>query len=169
MPEFKSECWMVGSGIAQKLDLLSPIRWDELSCEHSYTDTDKTQALITHELTHVFHGQLNASPDFSEVSGIDWFVEGLAVYVSGQLDVSRIKEVKSALAQGQIPDSLENFWTGRLKYGLSGSVVMYIDKTYGRPALEKLLPFNNLNALLGSLGTSENKLLEGWKSYLNSL
>ncbi|MFZ4520792.1 MAG: hypothetical protein ACOYNC_03750 [Bacteroidales bacterium] len=48
------------------------------SCEHVYSEKLKTQQIITHELVNVYHGQLNAGPDFSDVSGIDWFVEGLA-------------------------------------------------------------------------------------------
>src|SRR6187551_2042138 len=78
MPAFKSECWMVASGIATRLDVISPRRWDKEACEHVYAETKKTQLLITHELIHVYHGQLNTSPDFSNVDGIDWFVEGLA-------------------------------------------------------------------------------------------
>ena len=83
MPEFKSECWMVASGVGSKLDLISPKYWSKESCEHDYNDTLQTQNLITHGLVHVYHGQLNQSSDFSDITGLDWFVEGLAVYVSG--------------------------------------------------------------------------------------
>jgi hypothetical protein len=69
MPQFKSECWMVASGVAAKLDMISPAVWSKEACEHSYADTVKTQRLITHELVHVYHGQSNASPDFSDVTG----------------------------------------------------------------------------------------------------
>ncbi len=41
-PDFKSECWMVGSGVASKLDIISPKIWDTESCEHKYADTAKT-------------------------------------------------------------------------------------------------------------------------------
>lgn len=49
MPEFKSECWMVASGMATRLDILSPTLWDTAACEHRYSDTEKTQQLITHD------------------------------------------------------------------------------------------------------------------------
>lgn len=169
MPDFKSECWMVASGVATKLDMISPKMWDQEACEHTYAEMQKTQQLITHELVHVYHGQLNASPDFSNVEGIDWFVEGLATYASGQCDSSRIAEIKKAIAAGKIPDGLDNFWTGKLKYGLSGSVVMYLDHQYGRDKLKALLPFSKKAEILSALGTTETALLGEWKNYIQSL
>ncbi len=169
MPGFKSECWMVASGVASKLDLLSPKAWDKEACEHIYSDKIKTQQVATHELFHVYHGQLNASPDFSSVTGIDWFVEGLATYASGQCDTFRITEIKKAISENKIPLSLDKFWTGNLKYGLSGSVVMYIDNKYGRGRLKELLPFNKNTKLLDSLGISETDLLNEWKIFIEKL
>jgi len=169
MPGFKSQCWMVASGVAQKLDIISPIMWDSLSCEHSYSNTLKTQRLITHEFVHVYHGQQNVSPDFSNVSGIDWFVEGLAVYASGQCDSARISEVKKSLSENKIPETLDKFWTGNLKYGLSGTMVMYLDNNYGREILIGLLKFNNIIDVLGSLGTTESEILNEWKKYIKDL
>ncbi len=169
MPDFKSECWMVASGVAARLDLLSPTMWGKEACEHIYSEKDKTQKLITHELIHVFHGQQNASPDFSNTEGIDWFAEGLATYVSGQCDSSRISEIKKAITANKIPDGLDKFWTGKLKYGLSGSVVMYIDYKFGRTKLKELLPYNKKSEILSSLNTTEGELLAGWEKYMRSL
>jgi len=42
MPDFKSECWMVASGIATKLDMISPKTWDKEACEHIYVKRLKT-------------------------------------------------------------------------------------------------------------------------------
>jgi hypothetical protein len=164
--DFKSECWMVASGVASRLDIISPKLWEKESCEHSFSDKIKTQQLITHELVHVFHGQLNISPDFSDVTGIDWFVEGLATYASGQCDSARINEVKKAIAENSIPLSLDSFWTGKFKYGLSGSVVMYIDNKFGRTQLKGLLKFNNKSELLDSLKITEADLLAGWVTFM---
>lgn len=169
IPDFSSECWMVASGVATKLDMMSPSRWDKEACEHKYTDTKKTQQLITHELAHVYHGQQNASPDFSSVEGIDWFVEGLATYASGQCDDIRMAEVKQAIADDSIPNELDAFWTGKLKYGLSGSVVMFIDHRYGRDKLTTLLPFTKKTELLAALETTESELLIEWKRYMRAL
>jgi hypothetical protein len=168
MPEFKSECWMVASGVSTRLDMISPKLWDSQACEHVYSETIHTQQLITHELVHVYHGQLNVSPDFSNTEGIDWFVEGLATYASGQCDSTRIEEVKKAITENKIPESLDNFWTGKIRYALSGSVVMFIDKKFGRAKLKELLPVNNKQAILSILKTTESELLNGWKIYIRN-
>jgi len=169
MPEFKSECWMVASGVAARLDMISPKLWDKESCDHIYAETLHTQQLITHELVHVYHGQCNVSPDFSNAEGIDWFVEGLATFASGQLDASRIADVKKAIAENKITKGLDNFWTGKIKYGLSGSVVMYIDHHYGRSKLKALLSVNKKSEILSLLKTTETELLNGWKDYMQHL
>lgn len=169
IPDLKSECWMVASGVATKLDMISPKLWDKESCEHIYSESQKTQNLITHELVHVYHGQLNASPDFSNVERIDWFVEGLATYASGQCDSLEITKIKKAISENNIPESLDNFWTGNLRYGLSGSVAMFIDYKYGRTKLKKLLPFNKKSEILLTLETTESELLDTWKKYIQNL
>jgi hypothetical protein len=157
---------MVASGVALQLDMLTPAQWDAESCEHSYTDKVKTQQLITHELVHVYHGQKNVSPDFSDTEGIDWFVEGLATYASGQCDISRLQEVKNAVLNNSIPSNLDNFWKGKLKYGLSGSVILFIDETYGRAKLLELIPFNKKTEILAALNTSEQELIDKWKVFI---
>jgi hypothetical protein len=168
LPDFKSECWMVASGIATKLDIISPKSWDSQSCEHSYSQKTNVQRLITHELVHVFHGQFNESPDFSKTEGIDWFVEGLANYASGQCDSVRILEIKKAIHENAIPATLDSFWTGKLRYGLSGSVVLYIDQHYGRSTLIKLLPMSKKSQILSALGIPEGDLLKEWRAYLQN-
>jgi len=169
MPNFKSQCWMVASGVANKLDIISPKLWDSLACEHVYSNTNKTQNLIKHELVHVFHGQQNISPDFSDVSGIDWFVEGLATCASGQCDSIRILEVQKALLENEIPVTLKKFWTGNLRYGLSGTVVMYLDNKYGREKLTSLLKYNTIEEVLNSLETTESEIMNEWKKYIKEL
>jgi hypothetical protein len=166
IPDFRSECWMVASGNAWRLDVISPKKWDSEACEHLFADSIKTQQIITHEMVHVLHGQLNISPDFSNAEGIDWFVEGLATYVSGQCGSAKIEEIRQAVSDNNVPVSLENFWTGKLRYGLSGSVVMYIDNRYGRTELKKLLWYNKKSDILESLKTTESELLSGWKTYI---
>jgi len=166
IPGFKSESWMVASGSAARLDIISPVRWDKLSSEHSYSDKLKTEQLLTHELLHVFHGQNNISPDFTNTINIDWFVEGFAVYGSGQLNEERMKRVSSAVDKNSIPESLDQFWTGENKYGLSGSVVKYIDIRFGRKALLSLLKYNDKKDILNTLGISEIELLKEWRSFI---
>lgn len=169
MTDFKSECWMVASGVSTKLDVISPKMWETESCEHQYKETNKTQQLITHELVHVFHGQHNVSPDFSAVDGIDWFVEGLATFASGQCNQKRIDEVKKAINENTIPKQLDTFWTGKYKYGISGSMVMFIDHKYGREKLKSLLSFNKKAEILTTLNITEIDLITEWKDFILNL
>lgn len=166
MPDFRSECWMVASGVAAKIDMIAPQQWELDACEHRYADTLKTRQLITHELVHVFHGQRNISPDFSNTEGLDWFIEGLAVFASGQLDSLRLTQVKNALMANHVPEGLDGFWSGKNRYGLSGSVVLFIDHKYGREKLLSLLPLNKKSDLLLALNTTETQLLNEWKSLM---
>lgn len=166
VPDFQSECWMVASGAAGRFDILSPKTWSASACEHDATDLPAVQKLITHELVHILHGAYNPHPGFEAAQGIDWFIEGLATYASGQLDKDRISRLKKSLFNGEIPDTLSLFWTGPNKYGLSGSLVAYIDKKYGREQLIELLPLNTLDEVLKALNTTENELIQNWKQSL---
>jgi hypothetical protein len=163
MPDFKSECWMVASGDGFQLNMISPITWDTAACEHRYSDKQATQKLIAHELVHVYHGQYNRSPDFMDVQGLDWFVEGLATYASGQLTSSRRAGVSNLVAENKAPESLDDFWKGPQRYGLSGSMVEYIDRRYGREVLFSLLVFTKKAEVLNALKITEPELLAGWK------
>jgi hypothetical protein len=165
-PAFTSECWMVASGVATKLDMLSPERWKTEACEHSATDIIRVQRLITHEVVHVYHGQQNPSPDFSNTKGIDWLVEGLATYASGQLDEKRMNDVLTLRNEGKIPSSLDEFWKGKYKYGLAGSVVKYLDDVYGRQKLIELLAKTSKEQVLQVLNTTEKNLLENFNDRL---
>lgn len=165
-PSFKSECWMVASGVATRLDMIAPKKWDKLSCEHKYEETENTKNLITHELVHVYHGQFNPSPDFSKVNNLDWFVEGLAVYASGQCDSARLNEVRKAIVNNEIPEKLDKFWTGKLRYGLSGSVVMYLDKKFGREKIKELLSITQSSELFQSIWIKEEDFITSWKNYM---
>ncbi len=157
---------MVASGVATRLDILSPARWDDEACEHHSGDTADIRRVITHELVHVYHAQRNVSPDFSSITGIDWFVEGLASYAAGQHDSARAASVRRAVMEGSVPTSLSRFWTGPLRYALSASVVAWIDQKYGRVRLRQLLPLNSLDQLLRSLDTTESDLLRMWNTYV---
>lgn len=169
MPGFKSECWMVASGVSNKMDILSPAIWDKQACEHTFSNKTKLQRLVTHELVHVYHGQNNISSDFTETEGINWFIEGLATYVSGQCDSTRITDVKRAIQENKTPESLKNFWSGKLRYGFSGTMVMFIANKYGKNIFAQLLHFNNLTDILNTLNIKENELIENWEKFCLAL
>ena len=164
---FKSECWMVASGVAHRLDILSINRWKQEACEHNPDDIDATQKIITHELVHVFQGQNNPIPDFTGMDDLGWFVEGLAVLVAGQVDSTRINDLKAANEQNKLPLQLKNFWSGKYRYSFSGSLVQYIESKYGAATISKLLKCTKQSEILDLLRLTEDELISDWKKFIN--
>ena len=163
---FQSQCWMIASGVAHRLDLLSPTVWAKEACDHNGNDSTEIRQVIWHELAHVFHGQYNPDHTFNYIEKLDWLVEGLATYVSGQLDEKRLQRIKQLNYENKTPSTLDNFWKGQEKYGLSGSMVSYIDKTFGRQKLFALLKFTTKQDALKFLGLSEEQLIKNWRESL---
>jgi hypothetical protein len=164
MPGFKSECWMVASGVAHRLDILSPLCWKKEACDHNAGDSTEVQKIITHELVHVFHAQHNPNPTFDGMDELSWFVEGLATYASGQLSKERISRVREQFKQEKIPLTLTRLWTGSDKYGRAGSFVQFIDKEFGRKKLVKLLEYTDNSSILKTLHRGEAELISKWKN-----
>ena len=161
---FQSQCWMVASGVGHRLDILSPNVWKKEACDHNANDSTEIRQIIRHELVHVFHGQYNPDHTFNYIEKLDWLVEGVATFVSGQLDAKRLQRIKQIISEGKAPLSLDSFWKGQEKYGLSGSMVAYIDNKYGRNKSFELLKQTNKEIALKSLGISETQLLADWKN-----
>lgn len=165
-PDFESECWMVASGTAAKLTLLSPRVWRTEACEHNPDDAPDTELVLAHEMVHVFHAQNNPNPNFDGMDDLGWFVEGLAVYASGQLDAAKISTAREAIEKGKAPAELEKAWSGKYRYGVSGSLVKFIDRRFGRKILLKLLKATGEKELLGTLNLSEADFLAAWKEFV---
>jgi hypothetical protein len=166
IPGFKSQCWMVASGVADKLDILSPSVWKSEACEHNPEDKTATKDLIAHELVHVYQGQVNRNPDFAGMDNIGWFIEGLAVFVSGQLTKDRIDRAVKAIKMGDYPRELKNAWSGANKYGFSGLLVSYISSKYGKDKITELLTQSTQKGILSMLNVTEQKLLNYWKNWV---
>ena len=163
---FQSECWMIASRVGHRLDILSPTAWGKEACDHNANDSREMSQVIRHELVHVFHGQYNPDHSFNYIEELDWLVEGAATFVSGQLDANRSQGIKRLINENKVPSTLDNFWKGQEKYGLSGSMVAYIDNKYGRNTLFELLRQTNKEAALKSPDISETQLLADWKNSL---
>ena len=127
-----SQCWMVGMGTADLMVVLSPEAWAKQACEHDAKDREATRLLVKHKTIHVYHGQFNPTRDFTGVDDLDWFIEGLAVFGSGQLTKERVDQVQMAADRGQLPTELGKIWTGPQKYGFAGSLVQFVDRKWGR-------------------------------------
>ena len=159
-----SQCWMVGVGVADQFFLLSPTAWSDHAqvCDHAGS-AEEVQGIVTHELTHAYHGQHNATRDFTGMDDLGWFVEGLAVYVSGQLETEHAGDARAAIAANAAPTALANAWSGRYRYGVSGSMVAYVDAHYGRAKIVELLGATTQQQALASLGVSEAQFLSDWR------
>jgi hypothetical protein len=168
VPDLQPECWQVASGTSSLLAILSPRTWKEEACEHDPADSAATALLVAHELVHVFHAQRSASPEFDGMDEIAWLVEGLATYASGQLERAHAKDARAAVDGGVEPTLLAKAWSGRYRYGVAGSLVRYIDVTYGRAMLRALLPATTREEVLRALGIGESTLLERWRAWVRS-
>jgi hypothetical protein len=160
---------MVGVGVADKFFLLSPSVWSDHAqvCDHSGS-AEEVQGIISHELTHAYHGQHNATRDFTGMDDLGWFVEGLAVLASGQLDGPRGGDAAAAIAANAAPTSLVNAWSGRYRYGVSGSMVQYVDQHYGRAKIIELLAATTQQQALAILGVSEAQFISDWRAWVQS-
>jgi hypothetical protein len=163
----KTEPWMVALGVADKLAILTPRVWRKQAVEHDPRDSTHFQELVAHELVHVYHGQHNPSGDFEGMDGLGWFVEGLAVYVSGQLEHGHKDAARNAIVKGKAPTQLAKAWSGTYRYGVSGSMVRFIDKRYGRSTLWQLLPETKPERLLEHLKLSEKDFLRAWRDFVS--
>lgn len=162
-----SQCWMVGVGVADQFFLLTPSAWSDHAqvCDHAGS-AEEVQGVIAHELTHAYHGQHNATRDFTGMDDLGWFVEGLAVLVSGQLEAEHAGDARAAIAANVAPTSLANAWSGRYRYGVSGSMVAYVDQRYGRAKIIELLAATTQQQALASLGVSEAQFLSDWRTWV---
>ncbi len=163
----KTSRWMVASGVADRLVILSPRVWKTEAVEHDPADAKHIRELVAHELVHVYHGQNNPRPDFEGMDEMGWFVEGLAVVVSGQLDNAHRTAAADAIKAGKAPQNLADAWSGRFRYGVCGSMVRFVDMRFGRKMVIKLLATTSNAEALGMLGMSEVDFLEQWRAQVS--
>jgi len=160
-----SEPWMVGSGIGDILILLSPDVWNTQATEHNGSDTTELNEIVAHETTHVYHGQICPKHDFDGMDDVGWFIEGLAVWTSGQLASNHRNDAETAIAEAKIPTHLKDSWTGKYRYGVAGSMVDFLDATWGRRELSELMACTSNSQILNRLKLSEPDFLAKWREW----
>lgn len=164
MPQ--TQCWMVGVGTASVLGLLDPAAWKTDACEHDPDDADHLQRLVTHEMVHVFHGQHCPRPEFDGMDEMGWFVEGLAVHASGQLDDKSRARLRRALSDGKGPATLADVWSGAIRYPAAGTLIEYVESKHGRGMLVRLMAVTTNAEAMALLGTTEQRLLADWRAFV---
>jgi hypothetical protein len=165
----QTACWMVGAADDHHLYLLSPAVWDSEACEHDADDATHRRLLVTHEAVHVYHGQVNPSDDVGLLEDVGWFVEGLATYVSGQLETSHAGRAEEALAARAGPNRLADAWSGAYRYGVAGSLAAFVDQRWGRDTLIAALEITSQDAFLGLLNMAdEEEFLAAWQAWVTS-
>ncbi len=157
-----TESWAVAAGVSDGLFILSPRVWKTEASEHDPNDQGHIRRIVAHELTHVYHGQINPSKDFDGMDDMAWLIEGVATYVSGQMDEEHKGQDVEAVKAGKAPSKLADAWTGRYRYAVSGSIVRFIDQKYGRKKLVQILSLTKQDAVLEHLNTTEKELLDEW-------
>ena len=75
-------------------------------------------------------------------------------------------EARQVLDAGAGPTSLAEAHAGRYRYGVSGSLVAYVDATWSRAAVVDLLAVRSPDEVLARLGVDEATLLEGWRAWV---
>jgi len=164
----ETACWMVGAADDRHLYILSPGVWKDEACEHDPSDTGHVERLITHEAVHVYHGQVNPSEDIGLLEEIGWFAEGLATFVSGQLDIEHTGRAAEALANDAGPTDLTTAWSGPYRYGVCGSLVAYVDSRWGRVVLEQVMRAIDQDGIMQILDTDGESFLAQWRDWVRS-
>lgn len=162
----ETACWMVGAADDHSLYLLAPDVWGRDACEHDPSDVEQRRLLVAHEAVHVYHGQVNPTPDIGLLEDVGWFVEGLATFVSGQLDGPHAGRAAEAIRAGEAPERLHDAWSGPYRYGVSGSLVAYIDARWGRDTLRVALELTSWAAFAELLQVTEADFLSGWRAWV---
>jgi hypothetical protein len=162
-PDLVPECWMIAAGWASELNLLSPAAWPGEACGHPAGDALYRRMVIGHELVHALHAQQNATYPQLDAT-MPWLNEGLAVYVSGQLEA--VYQPGGLLARGlaRNPQSIAELWALPENYALMGSLIRYLDQSRGRPILRALLQVDSPAQFLDLVGVGEAELLAAWKA-----
>ncbi len=165
-PTFRSQCWMVASGRGDAVVLLSPQAWRKEACEHDPDREVHVENLVTHELVHAYHDQHNPAHGFEGLEAIEWFAEGIATYVSEQMDEGRQASPTEAVRLNLGPRTLDQAWTGKYRYGVCGSLVKFLASRGGKPLLIRLLRATSPAEIYRETGLEEEQLLQAWRDWV---
>jgi hypothetical protein len=157
-PQLVPECWMIASAGADTISLLTPRVWATSSCGPNASDETAVRRIVAHEGTHVLHRRLNGRAAFVSQDAW-WFVEGLAVVVSGQLDDAARSRVRALAGAGRLPTRLADVLPAG--YDVAGSLTSFVRDRWP-PTAAPIVRTADSNELLETLGVDEPTLLREW-------
>jgi len=143
---------------------LSPSAYQHHST-YSY-HADEYRRLVFHELVHVFKEHL--SPDIEALPR--WWSEGLAACLSRQwmhADQFRFRQpVLDGIRLRRVPPIIEIEADVQLCYAWGWTIVMFIEKAYGRDTIARIVRECEDGDVLATLGEDPYTLERGWQEWL---
>ena len=122
--------------------------------------------LIFHETTHIFEEYL--SPNIEALPR--WWSEGLAAYLSGQWKHDEDQFIRQLVLKGikekLIPDMKEIQVNTKLCYDWGWTVVMFIENTYGKEMILKIVRECDNGDVFGILCEDFKNFEKRWKKWL---
>jgi len=144
--------------------VLSPSAYEQHSTRRYFPD--EYRRLLIHEVMHMFEEHL--APNMETPPR--WWSEGLAAYLSDQWryeDTYTFRQpVLQGLETGSIPDIREIEASIPLCYDWGWSIVMFIEKTYGRESILRIVRECDNGGVCGMLGEDMDTFQRNWKRWL---
>lgn len=147
-----------------KMVFLSPTAYKD---DSSYKfKPDEYRRLVFHELVHVFEEYLSA--DMEAVPC--WWGEGLAVYLSGQgkYEDEFRQPVLRGIRERNIPTFQSIQASRKQSYRWGGTIVAFIEKTYGKKMILKIAKKGNNKNILKIINEDLKDFEKKWKNMLYS-
>jgi hypothetical protein len=121
---------------------------------------------VARELVHALHIQQQRAQRPAETlfATTRWVIEGLAVYVSGQLDREFAPQERSRLGTAPLPRTFLGLYADSAFLGLAISLLGFIDAAHGRSTLRALVSARSDAEALAALATTEDALLGAWRA-----
>ena len=157
----RPECWLIAAAWATELDLLSPRAWSPRRLRPRCRQPTHIRNVLAHEVVHVLHGQLGQHANLASLGTR-----------SGSPKDSRSTSracstwtTPAPCRPGSTRVSLRARWprcgTTRANYPLSGSIVRYIDRRFGRAALRSLLDARSTATILAQARHRRSRAAHG--------
>lgn len=141
--------------------LLSPFAYEE---ETTYTyNENQFKKIIYGQVVHMFHEFLSLNPEASST----WIGHGMAMYLSELWKDGEVKkEINEAIKKDMIPQLNEIRENKSLYKKWSWTIVKYIEETYGKELINKIIRNYDVNCIFNILNSTVDDFEVKWKIWL---